>query len=202
MGQFTSTDFVRQNSLGILRSRKLTHRIKLLGKTRGLNLIKRKKRKKKKKPREEQNIWRHTWRRSDSLPRTDGSNGNTENGWLAQVLFCLCRVLSSSLQFPEAQQKCQQLFPTEDSQTVRSTETMWARTGTEGHRPAVYLPSALPHRSSCFRRCCRLKQMPKLFFHQLTGRSWSQHPNKQEFSKQINSLFKGLPHGKQPRCPI
>lgn len=46
MGQFTSTDFVRQNSLGILRSRKLTHRIKLLGKTRGLNLIKRKKRKK------------------------------------------------------------------------------------------------------------------------------------------------------------
>lgn len=50
MGQFTSTDFVRQNSLGILRSRKLTHRIKLLGKTRGLNLIKRKKRKKKKNP--------------------------------------------------------------------------------------------------------------------------------------------------------
>ena len=43
MGQFMSTDFVRQNSPGILRSRKLRHRIKLLGKTRGLNLIKRKK---------------------------------------------------------------------------------------------------------------------------------------------------------------
>jgi len=56
MGQFMSTDFVRQNSPGILRSRKPRHRIKLLGKTRGLNLIKRKK----SKP-QEQNIWRHIW---------------------------------------------------------------------------------------------------------------------------------------------
>lgn len=44
MGQFMSTDFVRQNSPGILRRRKLRHGIKLFGKTRGLNLIKRKKR--------------------------------------------------------------------------------------------------------------------------------------------------------------
>lgn len=44
MGQFMSTDFVRQNSPGILRRRKLRHTIKLLGKTRDLNLIKGKKR--------------------------------------------------------------------------------------------------------------------------------------------------------------
>lgn len=43
MGQFMSTDFVRQNSPGILRRGKLRHRLKLLGKTRGLKLIKRKK---------------------------------------------------------------------------------------------------------------------------------------------------------------
>lgn len=43
MGQFMSTDFVRQNSPGILRRGKPRHRIKLLGKTRGLKLIKRKK---------------------------------------------------------------------------------------------------------------------------------------------------------------
>lgn len=112
MGQFLSTDFVRQNSPGILRSRKLRCRIKLLGKARSLNLIKRKK--KKKKP-EEQNIWRHIWGRSDSFPRTDGSNGNTENGWLAKLLFCICLILSSSVQFIEAQQKCQQLFHVEGS---------------------------------------------------------------------------------------
>lgn len=46
MGQFLSTDFVRQNSPGILRSRKLRCRRKLLGKARSLNLIKRKKKKK------------------------------------------------------------------------------------------------------------------------------------------------------------
>lgn len=39
------TDFVRQNSPGILRRGKLRHRLKLLGKTRGLKLIKRKKKK-------------------------------------------------------------------------------------------------------------------------------------------------------------
>jgi len=52
---------------------------------------------------------------SDSFARTDGSSGNTENGWLAKLLFYVCLILSSSLQFTEAQQKRQQLFRVEGS---------------------------------------------------------------------------------------
>lgn len=119
MGQFMSTDFVRQNSPGILRSKKPRHRIKLLGKTRDLNLIKRKK---KKKP-EEQNIWRHIWGRSNSFLRTDGSSGNTENGSLAKLLFCICLVLSSSLKCSRSASSFSVWrVPT----TVTSTETISA----------------------------------------------------------------------------
>lgn len=109
MGQFMAIDFARQNSPGILRSRKRRHRIKLLGKTRSLNLIKREKKSQRNRRCEDTSGGKAT------LPRTDGSDGNTENGWLAKLLFCVCLVLPSSLQLTEAQQKRQQVFHTEGS---------------------------------------------------------------------------------------
>lgn len=184
-GQFMSTDFVRQNSPGILRSRKLRHRIKLLVKTRGLNLIKRKN-----KP-EEQNIWRHIWGKATRF------QGQMETLKMAGWPNCFSVSASS--------------FPVHPSSPKRSRSTSSFSTGrvptsvtaTEMVSAPISIPSGLcncsvslsfafPNQSSCF-RCSRGKnQKAELPFHWLTKRSWPQHPNKQELSKRINCLIKGL----------